>query len=117
MLDARHDAIVVRELGDDPPWAVSVCVARGKSKEQLGARIAKRSGEHRSDFLWFSPSLTNVVDERANASQPFVTEPVKSPVHDSLSTTPQRPEGTRDHERGEGRPPVRASADNDTREQ
>ena len=116
-VDPRHRALVVRRVRNHARNAVGVRLTRGQPKEQLGARVAKGRGEHSSDLLRFSPPLADVIDERAHAPQPFVTEAVESPVHRSLSPAPQRPEGTRDHEHGEGRHPGRTSTEDDAREQ
>ena len=117
MRDPRYRTLVVQRVRNHARNAVGVRLTRGQPKEQLGARVAKGRGEHRFDLLRFSPPLADVIDERAHAPQPFVTEAVESPVDRSLSPAPQRPKGTRDHEYGEGRRPSRTSAKDDARKQ
>src|SRR6266511_1851798 len=115
MLHPRRGALVVRQVRKHACDAIGVSLAGRQTKEQLRRGVAKRGGEHNSDFLRFSPSLADVVDERAYAPQPFVTEPVEAPVHRSLSPAPQRPEGTCNYEYGKGRQPGRASTERDAR--
>ncbi len=105
VLHRRDGAPVADRLHDHGPEAIGIRVARRQSEEQLGARVAKGRRDHGPDLLRLAPSLTNVVDECAYASQPLVARAVEAPVHRSLSPAPQRPEGSRDDEDRERRHP------------
>ena len=97
--------------------AIGVRIALGQTKEQFDARVAEGCCEDEPDVLRLSPALTNLVDERAHAAQPVVTEPVETPVDRRLCPTSHRSEGDRDRQHGNGRHPGRSPADHDTREQ
>ena len=115
----RRDGAPVAEQGSTTtaprPSAYASLAGSRKSSSALGSRRA--DGEHGPDLLRLAPSLTNVVDECAHASQPLVARAVEAPVHHSLSAAPQRPEGSRDDEDREGRHPGRAPPDRDTCEE